>query len=463
MQVSRWLVAVAAFACSRTVAAPPPQAPIALAHEIFKELVEIDTTASNGDTAKAAHAAAARLLAAGFPAADVTVFEPAPKRGNLVARLRGTGAQKPILLVAHLDVVEAKRADWTTDPFKLVEQAGYLYGRGTSDDKFMAATWLADMIEWKRDGFRPNRDLVLVLETDEELGASTQAGMTWLIKNHRDLLDAAFAINEGGGVAVKDGKPVWNSLQTAEKVFQTFTLEVKNKGGHSSQPRKDNAIYELADALVKLEKLEFPVALNDTTRSYFTKMATIEHGQVAADMTAVLAAHPDPAAVARLSDLPFYNAQLRTTCVATRLEAGHADNALPQLARATINCRLVPGDKVDDVLAKLVATIGDPNVAIALLDRDVASAPSPVDKQLFAAVETLTHKFWPGIPVVPTMSSGATDGRFLRNAGIPTYGHSGLAGNILDPRAHGKDERISIKAFDKGVQYLYELVMLLAR
>ncbi|HEX4450143.1 MAG TPA: M20/M25/M40 family metallo-hydrolase [Kofleriaceae bacterium] len=465
MRVSRWLVVVTTFACSRTVGDPPatPHAPVALAHEIFKELVEIDTTESNGDTAKAAHAAAARLLAAGFPAADVAVFEPASKRGNLVARLRGTGAQKPILLVAHLDVVEAKRADWTTDPFKLVEKDGYLYGRGTGDDKFMAAAWLASMIEWKRDGFRPNRDLVVVLETDEELGAATQAGMTWLLANHRDLLDAAFAINEGGGVAVKAGKPVWNSLQTAEKVFQTFTLEVTNKGGHSSQPRKDNAIYELAEALVKLEQLAFPVLLNDTTRNYFAKMATIEHGQLAADMIEALAAHPDPAAIARLSDLPFYNAQLRTTCVATRLDAGHADNALPQLARATINCRLVPGDKVEDVQAKLVATIGDPNVAIALLDRDVASEPSPLDKQLVAAVEQLTRKFWPGIPVVPTMSSGATDGRFLRNAGIPTYGHTGLAGNILDPRAHGKDERVSVKAFDTGVQYLYELVTMLAR
>ncbi len=397
MHVSRSLVVAAAFACSRTVADPPasPPAQLALAHEIFKELVEIDTTASNGDTAKAAHAAAARLIAAGFPASDVTVFEPKPKRGNLVARLRGTGTQKPILLVAHIDVVEANRDDWTTDPFKLVEKDGFLYGRGTGDDKFMAAAWLANMIRWKQEGFRPSRDLVLVLETDEELGAATQTGMTWLLANHRDMLDAAFALNEGGGVAVihdlwKTG--VEQPADRAEKVFQSFTLEVKNKGGHSSQPRKDNAIYELADALVKLEKLEFPVELNDTTRNYFAKMATVEHGQVAADMNAALAPHPDPAAIARLSDSPPYNAQLRTTCVATRLDGGHAENALPQLARATINCRLLPGDKVEDVQATLVKTIGDANVAVTPLERDVGSEPSPLDKQLVAAIEQLTPR-----------------------------------------------------------------------
>jgi acetylornithine deacetylase/succinyl-diaminopimelate desuccinylase-like protein len=463
MWCSRSLVVVAAFACSRTAAEPPPSPPLALAHEIFKELVETDTTQSVGDTAKAAHLAAARLIAAGFPASDVAVFEPKPKRGNLIARLRGTGKQKPILLVAHLDVVEANRADWSTDPFKLVEKDGFWYGRGTADDKYMAAAWLANMIQWKREGFRPSRDLVLVLETDEEQGAASQVGMTWLLANHRDMLDAAFAINEGGGVAVKNGRPAWISLQTAEKVFQTFTLEVKNKGGHSSQPRKDNAIYELAEALVKLEHLEFPVELNDTTRNYFTKMATIERGPLAADMTAVVAAHPDPAAVARLSTFPPYNAQLRTTCVATRLDAGHADNALPQLARATVNCRLVPGDKPDDIEGALVKTIGDPNVVVASLERDVVSAPSPIDKQLVAAIEQVSAKFWPGIPVMPTMSSGATDGRFLRNAGIPTYGHSGLTGNIFDVRAHGKDERVSIKGFDHGVAYLYELVKVLAR
>jgi acetylornithine deacetylase/succinyl-diaminopimelate desuccinylase-like protein len=458
--------ALAILVAAQTAAADPPSSPpaqVTLAHAIYKQLVELDTTASAGDSAKAAHAAAARLLAAGFPKADVMVFEPKPKRGNLVARLRGTGKAKPILLVAHLDVVEAKRDDWTTDPFKLVEKDGYFYGRGTSDDKFMAAAWLANMIRWKQEGFRPDRDIVLVLETDEELGAAGQTGMTWLLANHRDLLDAELALNEGGGVAIKDGKPAWNSVQTAEKVFQSFSLEVRDKGGHSSLPTKDNAIYELAHALEKLEKLEFPVELNDTTRAYFTKMAALEHGQLAADMKAILAAHPDRGAVARLSALPPYNAQLRTTCVATMLQAGHAENALPQLARATINCRLLPGDKVDDVAATLAKTINDPKVAIAPLERDVASTPSPLDGKLRTAIEQLTPKFWPGIPVVPTMSSGATDGRFLRNAGIPTYGHSGLAADIFDFRAHGKDERVAIKSFDDGVEYLYELVELLAQ
>jgi len=466
MHLARRAAVAAAVMLATQAAADPPQAPpaqVALAHAIYKQLVELDTTASVGDSARAAHAAADRLIAAGFPKADVAVFEPKPKRGNLVARLRGTGKQKPILLVAHLDVVEAKRDDWTTDPFKLVEKDGYFYGRGTSDDKFMAAAWLANMIRWKQEGFRPDRDLVLVLETDEEIGASSQLGMTWLLANHRDMLDAAFALNEGGGVAIKDAKPAWNSVQTAEKIFQSFTLEVRNPGGHSSLPTKENAIYRLAHALEKLEKLEFPVELNTTTRAYFAKMATLEHGQLAADMKAVLAPRPDRGAIARLSALPPYNAQLRTTCVATMLAGGHAENALPQLARATINCRLLPGDKVDDVAATLAKTIDDPKVAITPLDRDVASDPSPLDPQLFAAIEKLSPTFWPGIPVVPAMSSGATDGRFLRNAGIPTYGHSGLAADIFDFRAHGKDERVAIKSFDDGVEYLYELVKLLAQ
>lgn len=443
-------------------ASAAPQTDQQLAREVYEQLVQINTTQSAGDTYKAAQAMAARLVAGGLPAADVQVFEVAPKRGNLIARYRGTGARKPLLLVAHIDVVEAKREDWSTDPFKLVEKDGYFYARGSGDDKAMAATWVSTLIRFKKAGYRPERDLILVLETDEEISDANGVGITWLLKNHRNLIDAELALNEGGGVGVKEGKPIWNSIQTTEKLFQSFWLEVKNSGGHSSQPRKDNAIYELSEALVRLEKFEFPLELNATTRGTFEKLATIESGQVAADMKAILAAKPDPAAVARLSAKPPFNAQLRTTCVATRLEGGHADNALPQIARAMVNCRILPGHRVDEVQKTLERVLADPKLVVTATKQDTASAPSPLHKELVAAVEQLTKKYWPGVVVIPTMSAGATDGRFLRNAGIPTYGHSGLAGDIFDVRAHGKDERVGTKAFYDQQQYLYELVQLVA-
>ncbi len=445
------------LALTATAAAAP-------SHEIYKQLVELDTTQSSGDTYAAAQAMGKRLLDAGFPAADVHVLQSAPKRGNLIARLRGTGKKKPLLLVAHIDVVEAKREDWTTDPFKLVEKDGYFYGRGTGDDKYRAAAWVTNMVRWKQEGYKPDRDLILVLECDEEIGAPGGLGMPWLLANHKDLFgDAEYALNEGGGVAAANGKMLWNSIQTTEKLFATFTLEVRNKGGHSSQPRKDNAIYELATALGKLEKLEFPVELNDTTRAYFEKMATIETGQLAADMKSLVSTWPDAPAIARLSALPPYNAQMRTTCVATRLDAGHADNALPQLARATVNCRILPGHTASETRQTLAAAIDDPAVVITQKPpADVASQPSPIPPELLAAVKRLTVRHWPGTPVIPTMTAGATDGRFLRNAGIPTFGHSGMTGDIFDVRAHGKDERVSIAGFDDGVKYLYELVKLLA-
>ena len=441
-------------------AAASPADPVA--HAIYKELVEIDTSQATGDSHRAAEAMAKRLRDAGFAAADVQVFEPAPHRGDVVARLHGTGKKKPLLLVAHIDVVEARREDWSTDPFQLVEKDGWFYGRGTGDDKFMASAWVANFVRWKREGYKPDRDLVLVLETDEEIGDKNELGIRWLIKHHRDLIDAEYALNEGGGVAEANGKPLWNSIQTAEKQYATYTLEVRNKGGHSSQPRQDNAIYQLAAALDRLAKLEFPLALNDTTRGYFAKMASIETGQLAADMKSVASAKPDSAAISRLSALPPYNAQLRTTCVATRLDAGHADNALPQLARATVNCRIVPGSDAAATQHALETAVADPEVHVALVQDDGASSISPINRELLAAIDRLTPKFWKSTPVIPTMSAGATDGRYLRAAGIPTYGHSGLAGDIFDVRAHGKDERVAVKAFDDGVEYLYELVKAVA-
>ena len=426
--------------------------------DIYRQLLEINTTASAGDTSEATKAMAARLIAAGFPEADVHAFESAPKRGNLVARLHGTGKRKPILLVAHIDVVEAKRADWTTDPFKLVEKDGYFYARGSSDDKYMAATWIANLIRYKKEGYKPDRDLIVALETDEESGNPQGLGIGWLIDKHRELIDAEFALNEGGGVAVKDGKPVWNSLQTSEKVFQSYWLETRNPGGHSSQPRKDNAIYELAAGLERIAQFDFPIQLNETTRLYFERMSKIETGQVAADMQAILAPQPDPAAVARLSEQVPYNAQLRTTCVATRLEGGHADNALPQVARAMINCRILPSQPVEDVRNTLMRVLADDKITVTPDQPAVPSPPSPLRPDLLKAVEKLTAKFWPGIPVLPVMSTGATDSLYLRNAGIPAYGHTGLAGDIFDVRAHGKDERVNVQAFFTGQEYLYQLV-----
>jgi acetylornithine deacetylase/succinyl-diaminopimelate desuccinylase-like protein len=428
------------------------------AREVYQELVQINTTASVGDTYQAAQAMAARLKAAGFPDEDVHVFQTAPKRGDLVARLHGTGKRKPILLMAHIDVVEAKREDWTTDPFQLVEQDGYFYGRGSGDDKYMAATFLSNLIRYKQEHYKPDRDLILVLETDEETGDPAKYGIGWLVQNHRDLIDAEFALNEGGGVGVKDGKPIYNSIQTSEKVFQSFWLEVHNAGGHSSQPRRDNAIYELAAGLTRLAKFDFPVQLNDTTRKYFETLSGIEQGQDAADMKGVLANPPDATAVERLSAKTPYNAQLRTTCVATRLQGGHADNALPQVARAMVNCRILPGHSTEEIQSTLISVLADDKISVTPDAPATPSPPSPLSPEVLQPIEKLTAKFWPGVPVLPIMSTGASDSLYLRNAGIAAYGHSGLANDIFDVRAHGKDERVNVKAFFTGQEYLYELV-----
>ena len=433
-----------------------------LARDIWKELVEINTVTATGDTAKAAEAMAARLRSAGFPAADVRVFTPAPRKGNLVARLRGTGAKKPILLLAHIDVVEAKREDWSMDPFKLQEKDGYFYGRGSADDKFMAAAFVANLIRYRQEGLRPERDLIVVLETDEEIGDANSLGIRWLLANHRDLIDAEFALNEGAGVGLKNGKPLRHGLQTAEKVPVNYRLEVKNAGGHSSLPVKDNAIYRLAEGLARLSKHDFPVKLNETTRLWFERSAATEDAQTGADMKAVAAGRADAAALARLSAKANYNSQLRTTCVATMLEGGHAANALPQSARATVNCRVLPGEPIEEVEKALRGVLADEQISLTRTGEFVASPPSPLRPDLMQAIEKLTAQFWPGIPVIPSMSAGATDGRYLRNAGIQTYGHSGLAGDGDDVRIHGRDERVGVKAFDDGLEYLYRLVKALS-
>jgi acetylornithine deacetylase/succinyl-diaminopimelate desuccinylase-like protein len=428
--------------------------------DAYKELIEIDTTTATGDTAKAAEAMGARLRAGGFPDADVHVFSPAPRKGNLVARLKGSGARKPVLLVAHIDVVPAPREDWATDPFKLVEQDGYFYARGSGDDKYMAASFVANLIRYKQEGFKPDRDIILALETDEEILDKDALGIQWLLKNHRDLIDAEFALNEGGPVGLKDGKPLRVSVQTSEKVSVTYALSVKNKGGHSAAPVKDNAIYRLAAGLTRLSAFSFPIALNETTRAYFEKTAQMEGGQLADDLRAVLSGQTDPASppVMRLSDNTGYNAQLRTTCITTMLQAGTAFNALPQLATATVNCRVMPGEPIDGVKATLQKVIGDDQIAVAQIDTATTSDPSALSEQVIGPITKLSAEFFPGAVVLPIMSAGATDGSYLRNAGIPTYGHSGMASDIGENRIHGRDERVLVKSFFNGNEYLYRLV-----
>jgi acetylornithine deacetylase/succinyl-diaminopimelate desuccinylase-like protein len=464
-RIARFAVKIIAPLClAIALAQDAASAQQELALDIFKELVEINTVTESGDTLRAAQAIAARLRAAGFEGSDVQVLSPAPRKGNLVARLRGTGARKPILLLAHLDVVPANPADWSIDPFKFTEKDGYYYGRGTSDDKYMAAAFVANLIRYKQEGYKPDRDIIVALETDEEILDRDALGIQWLLEHHRDLIDAEFALNEGGGVGLKNGKPIRNSVQNIEKVSLTYTLEVKNRGGHSALPTSDNAIYHLAEGLTRLSKFSFTFKLNETTRAYFERTADFEGDQTAADIRSVISGRPNPASLSlvRLSANPAYNAQLRTTCVATMLEGGHAYNALPQVARATVNCRIMPGDPVDEVKATLVRVLGDDQISVTQIGEPILSAPSALHKEIMTAIETLSSEFWPGAPVVPTMSAGATDSSYLRNAGIPTYGHSGLAGDVDDVRAHGKDERVLVKAFFDGQEYLYRLVKMLS-
>ncbi len=371
-------------------------------------------------------------------------------------RYRGTGARKPILLLAHLDVVEAKREDWSFDPFKFLEQDGYYYGRGTSDDKAMAALFVANLIRFKQEGFKPDRDIIVALTADEEGGNFN--GVDWLLKNHRGLLEADFGLNEGGGGAMRQGKKLFNTVQASEKVYQSFLLEVKGKGGHSSRPVKDNVIYTLADGLQRLAQFDFPVSLNEVTKLYFERGANFESGETAAAMKALAKNPAEAQAIAFLSHQAAYNATMRTTCVATKLEAGHAENALPQTARATVNCRILPTETADAIRQTLVKVLNDNRISITPIKEPKPSPPSPLRPDVISVIERVTNELWPGVPVVPTMSTGATDSLYLRKAGIPMYGTSGIFGDIDDSRAHGRDERIAVQSFFDGQEYLYRLV-----
>lgn len=450
---SALVLVLAAFPAALSAQTTDPRA---LERDILKELVEINTSDSAGHTADAAKAVARRLAAAGIPDSDVRILGYDPKHQSLVARYRGRpGGSKPILMMAHLDVVDARKEDWSFDPFEFRELDGYYYGRGSSDNKAGVATLTAMFIRYKQEGFTPDRDLIMVLTADEE---TTSASIKWLIHEHRDLVDADFALNtDGGGGELRDGKPVVFDVQTAEKVFLSFNLEVRNKGGHSSVPEPDNAIYRLAEGLVRLEKFTFPVRLNQTTRAFFQRSATTQPARIAADMRAV-ARSADPAAARRLSVVPYYNSLLRTTCVATRLFAGHADNALPQLARATVNCRMLPDDPADKVEAVLRRVVADTAIHFSRVAEPTPSPPSPLRPDVMQPIERLVAQAWPNAVVVPEMSTGATDGLHTRNAGVPTYGIGAIFERVDDVRAHGRDERVGVKAFHEASQFWYDLV-----
>ena len=430
----------------------------ALARDIFAELVSTNTTFHHGNTTPAAKAVARRLLAAGYPAADVKLLGPDDNNQNLVVRLRGSGAKRPILLIAHLDVVEARREDWSMDPFTLTERDGYFYGRGTSDDKHMAAIFTATMIRLKRERFTPDRDIILALTSGEE-DDDAYNGVKWLLTNHRELIDAAYCINgDAGAPLAKDGKVFSRNVQASEKMYLDLQLQVHNAGGHSSEPVPDNAIYHLAAALTRISRLELPMQLNEVTRAYFERAAALESPDVAADMKLV-STRGDTAAARRLSTRSAaLNAQLRTTCVATRLEGGHANNALPQSAGAIVNCRLLPTDKQDDVVAAVRRAMNDTAVSVTVVNPVKPSPPSPLVPEVIGPIERVSAKYFPGAPVVPAMSAGATDGLYVRNAGIPVYAVSGVPIDADDHRAHGRDERIRVAAFYTGVDYTYDLV-----
>ena len=464
---TRILLGAAAIVVGAAFATPPATAQEItlephqeLARELFRELIEINTVDSAGTTA-AAEAMARRLLDAGFPPEDVQVVGPNERKMNLVARLRGAETGRPpILLLAHLDVVEALPTDWSMDPWTFIKQDGYYYGRGVTDDKDEAAIYTANLIRYKQEGFVPDRDIIVALTADEEGGQFN--GVQWLIQNRRDLIDAGYALNEGGGGAIKDGEHQLNSVQASEKVYQSFNLRATNPGGHSSLPRNDNAIYDLVNALLRISEYRFPVILNDVTEAYFRGTAEVEGGPIAAAMRTMLADPRNAPAVERLQAFPHYNARMRTTCVATRLSGGHADNALPQTAEAMVNCRILPNQDPAAVLATLRRIAGSA-VEITPDATPNPSPPSPLSAEVLGPIERITEEMWPGVPVVPVMSTGATDGLYLRRAGIPVYGVSGLFGDVDDVRAHGQDERILIRSFLEGQEFLYRLVKALSR
>jgi acetylornithine deacetylase/succinyl-diaminopimelate desuccinylase-like protein len=454
--------------------AAPADASNALARELLAQLIAINTTDTpRGNVTTAAEAMAQRLLTAGFPAGDIQLLGPSERKKNLVVRLRGAGKHKPLLLIGHLDVVEARREDWSTDPFQLVEKDGDFYGRGTLDMKGPDAIMLAALIRLKQEGFRPARDITLALTADEEGGGAN--GVQWLLQHHRELVDAQFVLSgDDYSVLTEKGKPLFFKLTASEKVYADFQLRVTNKGGHSSMPVPDNAIYTLTRGLERLAAYEFPFELNAVTREYYRRLAQIESGQRAADMRAILGDPRDAQALARLSQDPVDRSTTRTTCVATRLDAGHANNALPQRAQAVVNCRILPGHSPEEVRQQLVAVLADPSITVSYLAsdgtlRDQAPAgrglpPPPLLPEMLAPLDRLVADTWPGLKVIPSMSPGASDASHTSAAGLPTYTFSPLTVDPDDDREHGRDERIGVASFYQANEFFHRyLRMVTAR
>ncbi len=445
--------------CGIGTAATPAAADPALARDILRELVEIRSTHANGTT-QAAKAVQARLMTAGFAPEDAQLLAPPehPESGNVVARLHGRGKAKPVLYLCHLDVVEAKAEDWTKDPFSLTEDAGFLYGRGTIDMKGQDAAVLASLIRLKHEGHVPDRDIIVAFTADEEAGGEAN-GVGWLLNHHRELLDAEMVINPDGGEAgMKNGRKLYVGVETSEKVFMTFQAEVTDKGGHSSRPTGANPIYRLSSGLTHLAKFQFPVHLTETTKLYFSRRAPLESGQMKADMLSMAQASPDPAAIERLSALVETNILLRTTCVATQIDGGHAENALPQRARATLQCRVIPGESQDAIRATLAQVLDDPTIHLSVLTPATPSPESPPSPAILDAVARVAHGLWPEVVILPQMAAGASDSRYTRSAGLPSYGIDGMFDDLDDGRAHGRDERIGVAAFTDEVEFTYRLM-----
>ena len=471
MRVGTFAVAAAGALLLTTVrgasgaAAEGAGASNALARELLAQLVAINTTDTpRGNVTTAAEAMAQRLRTAGFAADDIQVLGPSERKKNLVVRLRGTGRHEPLLLIGHLDVVEARREDWSTDPFALVEKEGQLYGRGTLDMKGPDAIMLAAIIRLKQEGFRPARDIIVALTADEEGGGAN--GVQWLLQHHRQLIDAQFVLSgDDYSVLTENGRPLFFKLDASEKVYADFQLQVTNKGGHSSEPVPDNAIYTLTRGLDRLAAYEFPFELNAVTREYYRRLAEIETGQRAADMRAILREPPDGQALARLSQDPVDHSITRTTCVATRLEAGHANNALPQRAQAVVNCRILPGHTPEEVRRRIVQVLADPAITVSYLASDGSLhdmaperggfTPPPLLPEMLGPLDQLVAETWPGLKVIPTMSAGASDATHTSAAGLPTYTFSPFAVDPDDDREHGRDERIGVASFYQANEFFY--------
>lgn len=433
---------------------------------IYEQLVEIDSSPSTGSCTRAAEAMLVHLREAGYGEADAQVIVPdgRPDDGNLVAVLRGSSRQRAVLLLAHIDVVDARREDWERDPFTLVEENGFFYGRGSADDNAMAAVFLDLMVRMKRENFRPRRTIRLALTCGEETSNRIN-GVDFLLNNHREWLQADFAINEGaGGILSADGqRHIALNVQAGEKIHQVVTLEVTNPGGHSSRPVPENAIYRLSAGIGRIAAFQFPVELNPVTRAFFERMAPITGGEMGAAMSAIARNPNDAAAAATLARDPSFNAMMRTTCVATQLDAGHAANALPQRARATLSCRVLQGHTAEEIQADLQRALNDPQISVQIERRREGSRAPELTRAIMGPVEQAVNRLWPGTPIVPTMTVGATDGRFLNNAGIPTYGMSGMFSAPGETNAHGLNEKIRVQSLYEGRDFLEAIVRAYAR